>query len=536
MGGILSKTVVPVFDQSTQTEDIEYKQGNHVSQNDPRGTVQSQPTLCKDQNSVPNYRQQNRVIPYAEQNNVSSRRRSSSVRRPETTIHPSSKEPESETELQSLTSPRVPDTQTIARDATDTELQSLTSRDNENAAEISRGLPDPVSGSKEILSNVPPLSGHIPRGQDTRSGGIAGSPQPDSTTPKASASETLSELSPRSRLSRTQSLVTPGVSLSQSEATPRLTESQSEAVSPLSRTQSLISPRVHRPLIQPSPVEVTCGRYVPCLPEKAKEKKSKVTGCVYLSNGYLVLVDNRNKRVKLFDPDLKCVSFIDLQHRPFEVCECNGALYITIPKEKEIQVASITFPFLCVARKLILRSVIQTEGECYGITSHKNDLIVGLKFPPLPTEISDFSWQVHVMTTKGAVKQKIMTDSKGRTLFTDAYFLTMAVGKRELIVSEATCDRVKGYNMKHNKKTFNHKIEDPKGLVVDKHNNIYVLGKDASIHWIEGDRKKIHVLLQGSPGMVSSGETITCNSKSNKLLVPRNENKVDIYNLKGKVS
>ena len=533
MGGVISKTVVPVFDQSTQTEAIDYKQDNHISQNDLRDKEVSKSVLHKDQNSVPNYIEHNRVIPYAEQNNVA-HRRSSSITRQGRQIQQPTKEPESETELQSLTSPRVPDTQEISRDS---ELQSLTSpRDNETRSEISPGLPDPISTASEILSNVPPRSELMPRGQGTRSEAIAGSPEPDSTTPKASASETLSELSPRSRLSRTQSLVTPGLSLSRSEATPRLTGSQSEAVSPLSRTQSLVSPRVHQPKVTPIPAEVTCGRYVPCLPEKANEKKSKVTGCVYLSNGYLVLVDNRNKRVKLFDPDLKCVSFIDLEHRPFEVCECNGALYITIPKEKEIQVATITFPFLCVARKLILRSVIKTEGECYGITRHKNDLIVGLKFPPLTTEISDFSWQVHIMTTKGAVKQRIMTDSKGRTLFTDAYFLTMAVGKRELVVSEATCDRVKGYNMKHNKKTFNHKIEDPKGLVVDKHNNIYVLGKNASIHWIEGDRKKVHVLLQGSQGRISSGETITFNTKSNKLLVPRNENKVDIYKLKGKVS
>ena len=531
MGGGLSKTVAPVFDQGTQTSTTDLILGNHVAKTDTKDNILTKTLVHRDQNCVPNYIEQNSIIPHAEQNHIARRRSRSSTAGLGNQIQQSIRKAELETELESLTSPRGPDTQVSPRDS---EVQSLTSpRGQETQSELSTM---PKTSATEILSNVPPKSQRIPRGHDSQSEVSPGLPEPQSTTPKASTSETLSELSPRSRLSRTQSMTTPGLSQSQSEVSPRLTESQSEAVSPLYRTQSLISPRVHQPKVKPTAVEVTCGRYVPCLPKEATEKKSKITGCVFLSNGFLVLVDNRNKRVKLFDPDLKCVSFIDLEHRPFEVCECNGALYVTIPKEKEIQVVTISFPFLCVARKLILRSVIKTEGECYGITRHRNDLVVGMKFPPLPTEIYDFSWQIHVMTTKGAIKQKIMTDSKGRTLFTDAYFITMATGKRELIVSEATCDRVKGYNMKHNKKTFNHKIEEPKGLVADKQNNIYVLGKHASIHWIEGDRKQVHVLLQGSHGRISSGENITCNTKSNKLLVPRNENKVDIYKLRGKVS
>lgn len=326
-------------------------------------------------------------------------------------------------------------------------------------------------------------------------------------------------------------------SVSQAGSSPRRTGSQIESSPRAGVSDTEMSPRVAGPPIIVTPtVEVACAKYVPCVPTVNPDKISKITGCVYLSSGFLVLIDNRNKRIKLFDANLKCISFINLEHRPFEVCECNGQLYVTIPKEKEIQVITVSIPFLCVARKLILRTTLKTEGECYGITNYKNDLIVGVKFPPLPTDIADFSWQIHVMNTKGTVKQKIATDSRGRTLFSDAYFISMSHSKKELIVSEATEDRVKGYNMKKKKKIFNHKIEEPKGLAVDRNNNIYVLGKHASIHWIEPDRKHVHVLLQGMPGQPSSGENMTYNSKTNKLLVPRNENKVDIYRLKGKVT
>ena len=307
--------------------------------------------------------------------------------------------------------------------------------------------------------------------------------------------------------------------------------------------KSSLSPRSPRSTRSVSPApqlkgteEPMCAKYVPCGPWKGyPDKKSKITDCVYLSSGYLVLIDNRNKRVKLFDSDLKCRSFVDLEHRPFGVCQCNGSLYVSIPKQKEIQKISVSFPFFCIARKLILRSTFKTEGECYGITHYKNDLIVGLKFPPLVTDISDFSWQIQIMSSTGVVKQKIVNDSRGRTLFTDAYFLTMAANKRELVVSQATDDRVKGYNIKHKKKTFNHKVEEPKGLTVDKNNNIYILGKDAAIHWIETDRKHVHMLLQGVQSKISFGEGLAYNTRSNKILVPRNENKVDIYKLRGKV-
>ena len=297
------------------------------------------------------------------------------------------------------------------------------------------------------------------------------------------------------------------------------------------------APQVKTPQVKTTTEEPVCAKYIPCGPWTGyPDKKSKITGCVYLPSGYLVLIDHRNRRVKLFDSELKCRSFVDLEHRPFGVCVCNGRLYVTIPKEKEIQKISVSFPFICIARKLILRSTIKTEGECYGITHYRNDLIVGLKFPPLVTDISDFSWQIHIMSTDGVVKQKIISDLRGKTLFTDAYFIAMASTKKELIVSEATDDRVKGYNLKQKKKTFNHKVEEPKGLTVDKNNNVFVLGKYASIHWIEADRRHVHVLLQGVPSKISYGENITYNTKTNKLLVPRNENKVDIYKLKGKVT
>lgn len=475
MGAGPSQSITPLTVQQTTDVIVE----NHVEQSSTKVKVLNKPIPHKEQNSVPNYIEHNSVHPPTEQNNVAPRRSRSSV----ATSGQHNDETEGEIESLSEVSPRQSDQQSLV---------SPRARFSQSDA--------------------------TPRVSDLQS-----------TTPKDS--QTLSEVSPRSRFSRTQSF-----SQTQSEASPRHSEPQSGGTSRLSRSQSLHSPRVTQPLIKPAPVEVTCGRYVPCLPKDSKDKKSKVTGCVYLSNGHLVLVDNRNKRVKLFDPDLKCNSFINLEHRPFEVCECKGTLYVTIPKEKEIQVISVSYPFLCIARKLILRSVIKTEGECYGITRHRNDLIVSMKFPPMPTDISDFSWQIQVLTTKGFVKQRITVDSKGRTLFTDAYFITMAVGKRELIVSEATCDRVKGYNMKNNKKTFNHKIEEPKGLVVDRNNNIYILGKHGSIHWIEPDRKHSHVLLEGTRGRKSSGENITYNTKTNKILVPKNENKVDIYNLRGKVS
>ncbi|KAL4235525.1 hypothetical protein ACF0H5_003922 [Mactra antiquata] len=274
----------------------------------------------------------------------------------------------------------------------------------------------------------------------------------------------------------------------------------------------------------------TCGttRVVP-------DKKIKITGCTFMENGHLVTVDFNNRRIKLYDQDLKCRSFINLIQRPFDVCAVQSNLYITFPKRKYVQRFKVTCQMMCLKRKLMQRNIFPTEGECRGIVSYDKDLIISVKFTNhASTDITDSQWQVQIISVTGSVKRRIMHSSQGLALFHDARYIALTPGQYELVIAEGEDNRVKCLDIKTGELTFNHHMEDPKGVTCDKSGNIYVLGKHGAIRWILADREYIKVLLKGTSG-VNFSDAITYLKRINTLAVPRNENRIELYKIKNSI-
>lgn len=262
------------------------------------------------------------------------------------------------------------------------------------------------------------------------------------------------------------------------------------------------------------------------------ERRCRVTGCTFLQNGHLAIVDHNNKRIKLYTPALKCCSFLTLENRPFDICAEGNSLYVTLPKKKLIQKLSVTIPIPLVTRKLMEKSTFPTEAECRAIVACNNDLIVSLKFSThASTEITDSAWQIHMMSTTGIVKRRFTHDSTGLALLQDAKYICLTPNKKEIVISEAEDNRIKCLSIESGELTFNHHMEDPKGVVCDQYGNIYVLGKHGAIRWILYDRSVVKSLLQGTAG-VSYSDAITYCEQSKALVVPRNENKIEFYKLK----
>lgn len=274
----------------------------------------------------------------------------------------------------------------------------------------------------------------------------------------------------------------------------------------------------------------TCGstRIVP-------NKKIKITGCTFMETGYLVTVDFNNRKIKLYDINLKCCSLVEVDHKPYDISAYENNLYVTFPKKKLIQKLTVTCKMPCIRRKLIKRAMFPTEGECRGIETLNKDLIISLKFPTHANmRLTDSTWQVQIISTEGTVLRRFMHNSEGSALFHDAKYIALTPSKHELVVSEAEDNRIKCLNIKTGELTFNHHMEDPKGVVCDKSGNIYVLGKQGVIRWILADREYSKVLLKGTKGMNYS-ECIAYFKKINTLAVPRNENRIELYKIKNSI-
>lgn len=265
------------------------------------------------------------------------------------------------------------------------------------------------------------------------------------------------------------------------------------------------------------------------------DKKIKITGCTFMDNGFLVTVDINNRRIKLYDPHLKCCSFVHVEHRPFDICAIDNHLYVTFPKKKLIQKLTVTWQIVCIKRKLLKRLMFPTEGESRGIVAYNKDLIVSAKFlTHADTEITESTWQIQIISTDGRVKRRIAHRSEGSALFNDAKYIALTPSKHELVVSEAEDNRIKCLDIKTGELTFNHDMDDPRGVTCDKHGNIYVLGKQGVIRWILADREYSKVLIKGTSGLHYS-ECITYFKKTNTLAVPRNENKIELYKIKNSI-
>ena len=277
------------------------------------------------------------------------------------------------------------------------------------------------------------------------------------------------------------------------------------------------------------PLLCCCGN--PVVPER----RIKVTGCTYMDNGYLVIVDANNHRVKLFDPDLRCCSFVNLQYRPYCVGALGNELYVTLPQESAVQKLSVTYPFIFVKRKLRRKSYFKTESECLGIVSYKKDLIVSIRFSTqTATEVTEHAWQIQIMSTKGKIKRRFFNNADGSPLFHEAKYINITPDYKEIVFSETEDNRVKCLNIKSGQITFDYAMEDPRGVTCDKNNNIYVLGKHGSIRWILADRKYVKVLLDGIK-KIRFSNTLTYNKQTHSLAVPRNENKIDLYKVKNSI-
>ena len=92
-----------------------------------------------------------------------------------------------------------------------------------------------------------------------------------------------------------------------------------------------------------------------------------VTGCVFLSNGRLVLVDYNNQRLKLFNPEYELITQKKFDDRPWDVASL------------QTEVIAVSFPFIKTikimkaGKNFAIQSEVRTEFKCHGVGYHKTE-------------------------------------------------------------------------------------------------------------------------------------------------------------------
>ncbi|XP_045191996.2 uncharacterized protein LOC123548625 [Mercenaria mercenaria] len=255
---------------------------------------------------------------------------------------------------------------------------------------------------------------------------------------------------------------------------------------------------------------VPCGEHVIHSPEDTKTSCA-ITGATFLADGRLLLVDNRNRNVKLFDQAIQLKSYVTVSSPPCDIAALNNReAVVTIPDKKQLD-------FLMMDPDLRLTRTVHTELGCHGINVLEKGLLVTCYSHGL----------VLLMDLEGKIKQRFDRDVNGYSLFQGPYFIAPNPKRDRFYVSDKAANEVlevttagKILFRYHSKE-----LEAPGYITVDKEGAVFVCGRDSkNVHMINSHGRKIKVFLadDGAEGSAicyraSDGLFVLCSNNSDRV-------------------
>ena len=228
----------------------------------------------------------------------------------------------------------------------------------------------------------------------------------------------------------------------------------------------------------------------------------RISGCAFMSNGYLVACDYHNNNIKLLDTSWSLKDCLKLSAQPWDVSVIDdNTVIVTIPGDKQIRRIQV-FP------QLQQGHVIQLDKLCWGVEVSGQEIYVSCD-----TNLGD--GEVRVLDKQGNLKRRLGTRDNGSCMFSLPYYITVSPAGDKIFVAEwvtqtVTCMTVDG------------NLKNPRGLYCDGGDNVMVFGYGShNIHVITADDETYGTLLSSQDGLVRP-ESFAY-KKSGDTLEPRYE-------------
>lgn len=228
-----------------------------------------------------------------------------------------------------------------------------------------------------------------------------------------------------------------------------------------------------------------------------------ITGCEFLPNGKLLLCDNGNKKMKLFDKKFKCVSAHGVSSMPWDVAviDKNRAV-VTVPDRKKLQ-------FIEVHRKISFKESVTLQQNCWGISHSNGELFV--------TCWSRDSKEVVILDMEGTPTRRIITVQSQpfhTPWFIDGHNDTLFVSDwGTYIVQSVTTSGIAIFKYR------NSSLVAPLGMARDPDENVYICGRDSNnIHQVSRDGTVHRIFLSEKDG-ISQPLNISHRASDDTLIV-----------------
>ena len=254
-----------------------------------------------------------------------------------------------------------------------------------------------------------------------------------------------------------------------------------------------------------------------------------ITGMAITNDGRRLLVDNDNRKVKLFSQDMKLLSSLSLSDTP---CD------IAVISDKEAVVTTVNTSLVrslvllnISARHLSIKTTTRVPYDVEGISKYGEKLAVTSSSPRPPS--------VKLIDKTGRVYWSMSTDGQGQSLFDSPPYVTSDIERSTVTVTDCGNDTLTVLNGETGDVIQRRSVKDkyPEGVTTGPSGNIYVCYYNTDeVAELIGDLAEERILLSQQDGLGDTPYAIAYDKSCGQLITSyycygSDHNSVDVFDL-----
>ena len=250
-----------------------------------------------------------------------------------------------------------------------------------------------------------------------------------------------------------------------------------------------------------------------------------ITGMAITNDSRRLLVDENNKKVKLFSRDMKLLSSLSLSDPPSDIAVISDKEAVVTTDNTSLVLLNIS------ARHLSINTTTRVPYDAEGISKYGEKLAV-TSHSPKPASVK-------LIDKTGRIYWSVSTDDQGQSLFSDPEFVTNDIERNTVTVTDFGNNTLTVLNGDTGDIIKRRDVDDkgPFGVTTGPSGNIYVCYYDThKVAVLTEDLAEERILLSQQDGVGDSPYVITYDKSCGQLIISygyysSDKNSVDVFDL-----
>ena len=255
------------------------------------------------------------------------------------------------------------------------------------------------------------------------------------------------------------------------------------------------------------------------------EEKCWITVMAITNDGRRLLVDYKNKKVKLFSQDMKLLSSLSLSDSPCDIAVISDKEAVVITDNKSLVLLKIS------ARHLSINTTTRVPFDVRGISKYGEKLAV--------TSYSPDDTSVKLIDKTGRVHWSVSSDGQGQSLFNNPRFVTSDIERNTVTVTDCGNNTLTVVNGDTGDVIKRRSVKDksPGDVTTGSSGNIYVCYyHTCEVAELTGDLAEERILLSQQDSLGNRPYAIAYDKSCGQLITSYNfdsvdANSIDVFDL-----